>query len=101
VFKEEFADALVEDLQNSGVPTGEGACVLKPRLHFALLPQMIAHEFPISQQKSNAKAADMFELYAPLFASLAGKEQVLIPDCNEVNGENDVNLLLTGYQQAP
>ncbi|MGA9055635.1 MAG: hypothetical protein WB763_03915 [Terriglobia bacterium] len=52
---------------------------LKQRLQFALLPRMIAHEFPISQQKPSPRAADMLELYAPLFATLAGKEQVLIP----------------------
>jgi hypothetical protein len=69
---------------------------LKQRLQFALLPQMIAHEFPISQQKPNANAADMLELYAPLFAALAGKEQVLIPHCVEVSGENDVNLFTDG-----
>jgi hypothetical protein len=76
---------------------------LKQRLQFALLPQMIAHEFPISQQKPNAKAADMLELYAPLFATLAGKEQVLIPHCIEVSGENDVNLFVNsaGHYVAP
>lgn len=69
---------------------------LKQSLQFALLPQMIAHEFPISQQKPSANAADMLELYAPLFATLAGKEQVLIPHCVEATGENDVNLFVNG-----
>jgi hypothetical protein len=76
---------------------------LKQRLQFALMPQMIAHEFPISQQEPNAKAADMLELYAPLFAALAGKEQVLIPHCVEVSGENEVNLFVNsaGHYVAP
>jgi len=69
---------------------------LKQRLQFALMPQMIAHEFPISQQTPNAKAADMLELYAPLFATLESKEQALIPHCVEVSGENDVNLFVNG-----
>jgi hypothetical protein len=69
---------------------------LKQRLQFALMPQMIAHEFPISQQRPSPKAADMLELYAPLFATLAGKEQVLIPHCVGVSGENDVNLFVNG-----
>ena len=50
---------------------------LKRRLQFAVFPQMIAHQFPISQQAPNPKAADLLELYAPLFAALAGKTQVL------------------------
>jgi hypothetical protein len=37
---------------------------LKLRLQFAVFPQMIAHEFPISQQEPNPKAAGMLELYA-------------------------------------
>jgi len=76
---------------------------LKQRLQFALMPQMIAHEFPISQQTPNAKAADMLELYAPLFAALAGKEQVLIPHCVEASGEIDVNLFVNaeGHYVAP
>ena len=69
---------------------------LKQRLQFALLPQMIAHQFPISQQKASPAAADLLELYAPLFATLAGKEQVLIPHCVAVSGENDVNLFVNG-----
>jgi hypothetical protein len=69
---------------------------LKQRLQFALMPQMIAHQFPISQQRPSARAADMLELYAPLFATLAGKEQVLIPHCVAVSGKNDVNLFVNG-----
>ena len=40
---------------------------MKLRLQCAVFPQMIAHEFPISQQKPNPHAADLLELYAPLF----------------------------------
>ena len=67
---------------------------LKRRLQFAILPQMIAHKFPISQQGANANAADLLELYAPLFATLDGKEQVLLPHCVSVSGANDVNLFV-------
>jgi hypothetical protein len=71
---------------------------LKQRLQFALMPHMVAHEFPISQQKPSVAAADVLELYAPLFATLAGKEQVLLPHCVEVTGDNDVNLFVNGAQ---
>ena len=57
---------------------------------------MIAHEFPISQQTPNARAADLLELYAPLFEPLIGKGQVLLPHCVAATGENDVNLFLNG-----
>ena len=69
---------------------------LKQRLHWALFPQMIAHQFPISQQAPNPRAADFLELYAPLFDSLLGKEQVLRPHCVEVTGANDANLFVNG-----
>jgi hypothetical protein len=69
---------------------------MKLRLQFALMPQMIAREFPISQQKPNARAAEMLERYAPLFRTLAGKEQVLLPHCVEATGDNDVNLFVNG-----
>ncbi len=69
---------------------------LKLRLQFAVFPQMIAHQFPISQQKPNPRAADMLELYAPLFDTLIGKQQVLIPHCAAATGDNDVNLFLNG-----
>lgn len=69
---------------------------LKLRLQFAVFPQMIAKEFPISQQKPGARAAEMLERYAPLFETLIGKEQVLIPHCIEATGENDVNLFRNG-----
>ena len=59
---------------------------LKRRLQFAVFPQMIAHKFPISQQDPNPNAADLLELYAPLFSMLAGKEQVLSPHCVSVSG---------------
>jgi hypothetical protein len=65
---------------------------LKRRLQFAVFPQMIAHQFPISQQASNPRAADFLELYAPLFAALDGKTQVLEPHCVGVSGANDCNL---------
>jgi hypothetical protein len=65
---------------------------LKRRLQFALFPHMIAHEFQISQQEPDARAADLLEIYAPLFAPLVGKEQVLLPHCISVTGANDVNL---------
>jgi len=65
---------------------------LKRRLQFALFPHMIAHEFQISQQEPDARAADLLEIYAPLFATLVGKEQVLLPHCVSVTGANDVNL---------
>ncbi len=67
---------------------------LKRRLQFAVFPQMIAHQFPISQQAPNPKAADLLEIYAPLFAALAGKTQVLEPHCVSVSGANDCNLFL-------
>jgi hypothetical protein len=65
---------------------------LKRRLQFAVFPQMIAHQFPISQQAPNAKAADFLEIYAPLFAALDGKTQVLEPHCVSASGANDCNL---------
>ena len=65
---------------------------LKRRLQWALFPQMIAHQFPISQQAASPLAADLLELYAPLFDTLRGKEQVLEAHCIEVAGENDANL---------
>ena len=69
---------------------------LKVRLQFAVFPQMIAHEFPISQQKPNPHAADLLELYAPLFETLIGKRQVLLSHCVAATGNNDVNLFLNG-----
>ncbi|MGA2662196.1 MAG: hypothetical protein ABSH34_32350 [Verrucomicrobiota bacterium] len=67
---------------------------LKRRLQFAVLPQMIAHQFPIAQQAANPNAADLLEIYAPLFATLDGKTQVLQPHCVSVSGANDCNLFL-------
>lgn len=67
---------------------------LKQRLHWALFPQMIAHEFPISQQAPDPRAADFLELYSALFDTLLGKEQVLLPHCVEVTGANDANLFV-------
>ena len=67
---------------------------LKRRLQFAVFPQMIAHQFPISQQAPNPRAADLLEIYAPLFAALDGKTQVLEPQCVGVSGANDCNLFL-------
>jgi hypothetical protein len=67
---------------------------LKLRLQWAVFPQMIAHQFPISQQAPDPHAADFLELYAPLFDTLLGKEQVLLPHCVEVTGNNDVNLFV-------
>ncbi|MGO9241821.1 MAG: hypothetical protein ACLQBJ_13525 [Bryobacteraceae bacterium] len=69
---------------------------LKLRLQFAVFPQMIAHQFPISQQKPNPQAADMLELYAPLFDTLIGKRQVLEAHCVGATGDNDVNLFING-----
>jgi hypothetical protein len=69
---------------------------MKLRLRCAVLPQMIAHEFPISQQKPNTHAADLLELYAPLFEPLIGKRQVLLPHCVAATRDNDVNLFLNG-----
>jgi len=69
---------------------------LKRRLQFALFPQMIAHQFPISQQEPDARAADLLEIYAPLFATLVGKQQVLLPHCVAVSGANDANLFRNG-----
>jgi hypothetical protein len=67
---------------------------LKLRLQWALFPQMIAHQFPISQQAPDPRAADLLEVYAPLFELLLGKEQVLLPHCVEATGNNDVNLFV-------
>ena len=72
---------------------------LKRRLHWALFPQMIAHQFPISQQGPAPKAADLLEIYAPLFVTLMGKQQVLLPHCVSVDGANDVNLFVNGAGQ--
>lgn len=69
---------------------------MKRRLQWALFPQMIAHEFPICQQPPNPRAADLMELFAPVFEPLMGKEQVLIPHCVSVTGPNDVNLFING-----
>jgi len=69
---------------------------LKRRLQIALLPQMIAHRFPISQQPADEVAADVMELFAPLFKAFAGKRQVLQPHCVHVSGTNDVNLFVDG-----
>jgi len=62
------------------------------RLQFALFPQMVAHEFPISQQAPDPAGADLLEVYAPLFDALLNADQVLAPHCVEVTGANDVNL---------
>ena len=72
---------------------------LKRRLHWALFPQMIAHKFLISQQWPAANAADLLEIYAPLFETLMGKQQVLLPHCVSVAGANDVNLFVNGAGQ--
>ena len=69
---------------------------LKRRLHFAVFPHLIAREFALVQQGANPAAADMLELFAPLFSLLHGKEQVLQPDCVSVTGSNEVNLFING-----
>jgi hypothetical protein len=76
---------------------------MKRRLHWALFPQFIAHEFPVSQQPPNQRAADFMELFAPLFEPLIGKEQVLLPHCVAVSGPNEVNLFRngSGHYAAP
>ncbi len=76
---------------------------LKQRLQFALQPQMIAHEFPISQQAADPDAADLLEIYAPLFETLDGKVQVLAPHCVAATGANDVNLFVnrSGHYVIP
>ena len=65
---------------------------LKQRLQIALLPQMVAHKFPISQQAPDERTADLMELFAPLFKTFVGKRQVLRAHCVTVSGANDVNL---------
>lgn len=65
---------------------------LKLRLQFAIFPQMIARSFPISQQAPDPEAAGMLEIFAPLFATLRGTEQVLLPHPVSVTGPNDANL---------
>ncbi len=69
---------------------------LKRRLHWALFPQMIAHQFPIAQQKPNARAADLLEIYAPLFEPFLGKRQVLQAHCVMVDGADRANLFING-----
>jgi hypothetical protein len=69
---------------------------MKRRLHWALFPQFIAHEFPVCQQPPDPRAADFMEIFAPLFEPLMGKEQVLLPHCVAVTGPNDVNLFRNG-----
>ncbi|MCL5742543.1 MAG: hypothetical protein M1541_01255, partial [Acidobacteria bacterium] len=65
---------------------------LKQRLRWALFPQMIAREFPISQQKPDPRAAALLEEYAPLFDALRGASQVLAPHVVDVSGANDANV---------
>jgi hypothetical protein len=72
---------------------------LKQRLQIALLPQMIAQRFAISQQAPDESAADLLELFAPLFKTFAGKRQVLQPHCIGVSGLNDVNLFIDGQRR--
>ena len=76
---------------------------LKTRLQFAVFPHMIAHTFPISQQWPSPKAADLLQLYTPLFNLLHKKEQVLLPHCVAVTGPNDANLFTNakGHYVAP
>lgn len=76
---------------------------LKRRLQFALFPHLITHEFKIAQQSPNAKAADMLEIFTPLFSLFHGKKQILEPHCISVTGSNDVNLFVNGdgYYIAP
>ena len=57
---------------------------------------MIAHDFPICQQEPDARAADVLEIFAPLFSTLLGKEQVLLPYAVAATGANDVNLFVNG-----
>ena len=76
---------------------------LKTRLQFAVFPQMIAHTFPISQQWPSPKAADLLQVYTPLFNLLHKKEQVLLPHCVTITGPNDANLFTNaeGHYVAP
>jgi hypothetical protein len=76
---------------------------MKRRLHWALFPQLIAHEFPVCQQPPDPRAADFMEVFAPLFEPLMGKEQVLLPHCVALTGPNEVNLFRNGkgYYAAP
>ncbi len=69
---------------------------LKRRLQYALFPHMIAHDFPICQEEPDARAADMLEIYAPLFSKLLGKQQILLPHCIAASGANDFNLFING-----
>ncbi len=69
---------------------------LKRRLQVALYPHMIAKDFVIIQQRPNPRAAAMLEIFTPLFNTLTGKKQVLIPHCVSVTGSNDVNLFVNG-----
>jgi hypothetical protein len=65
---------------------------LKKRLQIALFPQLISHWFPVSQQKPDSVAADLNEMYTPLFAPFVGKRQVLLPHCISATADNDCNL---------
>ena len=65
---------------------------LKRRLQFACFPQFIGHTYVLIQQAPSPTAADLLELYAPLFSQFAGKEQVLSPHCVKVTGPNEANL---------
>ncbi|MFN8009395.1 MAG: glycoside hydrolase family 2 TIM barrel-domain containing protein [Terriglobia bacterium] len=69
---------------------------LKKRLQCAVFPHMVSHEFPICQQPPDRRAADLLEIYAPLFSPLHGKELVLLPHCVSASGANDVNLYTNG-----
>ncbi len=67
---------------------------LKTRLLFAVFPQMIARDFPISQQAPDPEAAELLEVYAPLFEPLRAKDQVLLARPIEVDGPNEANLFV-------
>jgi uncharacterized repeat protein (TIGR03803 family) len=72
---------------------------LKQRLQFAIFPHMISHAFPMSQEEPDAEAADLMEVFAPLFAKFVGKSQVLLPHCVSVTGPNDINLFTNALGQ--
>lgn len=72
---------------------------MKRRLQWALFPQFVAHEFDVSQQPPDPRAADLMELFAPLFEPFVGKEQILEPHCVSVTGANEANLFVNGKGQ--
>ena len=55
--------------------------------------------FPDLAAMPDERAADLQELFTPLFAVFAGKRQVLQPHCVAATGANDVNLFTDAHRR--